>query len=65
MKADRIGVLVTALPFAVAGALMIAGWLWASRQRAPAAPAQAREARATSTPDPNGTRHAGADKHSR
>jgi hypothetical protein len=65
MKADRIGALVTALPFAVAGALLFAGWLWASRQRAPAAPPQAREASATSAPDRNGTRHAGADKHSR
>jgi hypothetical protein len=65
MKADRIGALVTALPFAVAGALLFAGWLWASRQRAPAAPPQAREASATSAPDRNGTRHAGADKRSR
>jgi len=44
VKADRIGALVTALPFAVAGALLFAGWLWASRQRPPAAPAQPREA---------------------
>ena len=42
MKADRIGALVTALPFAVAGALLFAGWLWASHQRASAAPAQPR-----------------------
>jgi hypothetical protein len=44
MKADRIGALVTALPFAVAGALLFAGWMWAAHQRTSAAPAKPRAA---------------------
>lgn len=65
MKADRIGALVTALPFAVAGALLLAGWLWASRQHAPAAPAQSREPSATPAMNHAGTGQAKADKRSR
>lgn len=65
MKAERIGALVTALPFAVAGALLFAGWLWASQQRTPKAPAKPREASATSASGQNEAGHAGADKHSR
>lgn len=58
MKADRIGALVTALPFAVAGALLFAGWLWASRQQPPAAPTKSRatEVAPSAEGDDTGTR---------
>lgn len=65
MKTDRIGALVTALPFAVAGALLFAGWQWSSRQRAPATPAQPREASAAPAADRDEARRAEAGGRSR
>ena len=65
MKADRIGALVTALPFAVAGALLFAGWLWASRQHAPAAPARPGDVVDAPAIDQGDDSPAGADRHSR
>ena len=65
MKADRIGALVTALPFAVVGALLFAGWLWTSRQRPPTAPPQAREPAAASAAGHDGAEQAEADGRSR
>jgi hypothetical protein len=65
VKADRIGALVTALPFAVAGALLFAGWLWASQPRTPKVPAKPREASTIPASGRNDAGHAEADKHSR